>query len=132
VIDVEPTTLEHAWSRLSQHARPGSLVYIISDFRGISVKAESYLAKLAQHCDVVLIFIYDPLESSLPSMGRYRFTDERRDVIFDANDQQQLINYRQHFDERLQQVQQIAKKNAMAFVQCSTVDDPTLALRRPR
>jgi hypothetical protein len=107
-------------------------VYIISDFRGISVRAESYLAKLAQHCDVVLIFIYDPLESSLPSMGRYRFTDEQRDVIFDANDQQQLINYRQHFDERLQQVQQIAKKNAMAFVQCSTVDDPTLALRRPR
>jgi len=128
----EAITLEHAWSRLSQHVRPGSLVYIISDFRGVDAKAESHLAKLAQHCDVVLIFIYDPLESSLPSSGRYRFTDEQREVIFDANDQRQLINYQQHFEQRLQQVQQIAKKKAMMFVQCSTTDDPIQALRRSR
>jgi len=128
----EAITLEHAWLRLSQHVRPGSLVYIISDFRGIDAKAESHLAKLAQHCDVVLIFIYDPLESSLPSSGRYRFTDEQREVIFDANDQRQLINYQQHFEQRLQQVQQIAKKKAMMFVQCSTTDDPIQALRRSR
>lgn len=128
----EAITLEHAWLRLSQHVRPGSLVYIISDFRGVDAKAESHLAKLAQHCDVVLIFIYDPLESSLPSSGRYRFTDEQREVIFDANDQRQLINYQQHFEQRLQQVQQIAKKKAMMFVQCSTTDDPIQALRRSR
>jgi len=128
----EAITLEHAWSRLSQHVRPGSLVYIISDFRGVDAKAESHLAKLAQHCDVVLIFIYDLLESSLPSSGRYRFTDEQREVIFDANDQRQLINYQQHFEQRLQQVQQIAKKKAMMFVQCSTTDDPIQALRRSR
>jgi len=128
----EAITLEHAWLRLSQHVRPGSLVYIISDFRGVDAKAESHLAKLAQHCDVVLIFIYDPLESSLPSSGRYRFTDEQREVIFDANDQRQLINYQQHFEHRLQQVQQIAKKKAMMFVQCSTTDDPIQALRRSR
>lgn len=131
-LGVDAVTLEHAWLRLSQHVRPGSLVYIISDFRGVNAKAESHLAKLAQHCDVVLIFIVDPLESSLPTSGRYRFTDEQRDVIFDANDQQQLINYQQHFEQRLQQVQQIAQKKAMTFVQCSTTDDPIQALRRSR
>jgi hypothetical protein len=108
------------------------LVYIISDFRGVNTKAESHLAKLAQHCDVVLIFIYDPLESTLPSTGRYRFTDEQRDVIFDANDQQQLINYQQHFAQRLEQMQQIAKKKAMTFMQCCTTDDPMQVLRRSR
>ncbi|MFI3179373.1 MAG: DUF58 domain-containing protein, partial [Methylococcaceae bacterium] len=59
-------TLEQVLARLTQHARPGSLVYVISDFRGINEQTETYLAKLAQHCEVVLIFIYDPLESSLP------------------------------------------------------------------
>jgi uncharacterized protein (DUF58 family) len=132
VVGTDTIALEHAWLRLSQHVRPGSLVYIISDFRGVDAKAESHLAKLAQHCDVVLIFIADPLESSLPTSGRYRFTDEQRDVIFDANDQRQLINYQQHFEQRLQQVQQIAKKKAMMFVQCSTTDDPIQALRRSR
>lgn len=131
-LGVDAVTLEHAWLRLSQHVRPGSLVYIISDFRGVNAKAESHLAKLAQHCDVVLIFIVDPLESSLPTSGRYRFTDEQRDVVFDGNDQQQLINYQQHFEQRLQQVQQIAQKKAMTFVQCSTTDDPIQALRRSR
>jgi len=126
----ERNSLEHAWSRLSQHVKPGSLVYIISDFRGVDSKAENHLARLAQHCDVKLIFIVDPLERSLPDSGRYRFTDEQRDVIFDANDQQQLINYQRHFEQRLAQVQQIAKKKAMAFVQCSTTDDPIQVLRR--
>ncbi|MDP1970235.1 MAG: DUF58 domain-containing protein, partial [Methylobacter sp.] len=72
-LDQATITLEHVLARLMQHARPGSLVYIISDFRGINDQVESYLAKLSRHCEVVLIFVYDPLESHLPEKGRYRF-----------------------------------------------------------
>ncbi len=122
-------TLEQVLARLMQHARPGSLVYIISDFRGINDQVEIYLAKLSRHCEVVLIFVYDPLERHLPAKGRYRFTDEQRDVLVDTGDRQRLLNYQQHFTQRLHQLEQIAKKSGLAFIQCSTTDDPIQRLR---
>jgi uncharacterized protein (DUF58 family) len=126
---VATVTLEKVLARLMQHARPGSLVYIISDFRGINDQVEAYLAKLVRHCEVVLIFVYDPLESHLPEKGRYRFTDDIRDVVIDTADQQRLLKYQQHFNERLQQLEQISKKLGLAFIQCNTTDDPLQRLR---
>ena len=126
---VNQFTLEHVLARLTQHARPGSLVYVISDFRGVNDKAETHLAKLSQHCEVVLIFVYDPLESSLPAKGRYRFTDDERDVVIDTSDQQRLLNYQQHFVQRQKRLEKIAKKMGLAFIQCSTAADPIQSLR---
>jgi len=122
-------TLEHVLARLVQHAHPGSLVYIISDFRGINDAAELHLVKLAQHCQVVLIFVYDALESNLPTKGRYRFTDGQQDVVIDTSDSQRVETYHQHFEQRLQRLQQLAKKRGLSFIQCSTVDDPIQCLR---
>lgn len=122
-------TLEHVLARLKQHARPGSLVYIISDFRGFNDNAETHLANLSQHCDVVLIFVYDPLESQLPAKGRYRFTDEERDVVVDSRDEQRLLSYQQRFAERQQRVRQFAKARGLVFIQCSTLEDPLQCLR---
>ncbi|MDO9107047.1 MAG: DUF58 domain-containing protein [Methylovulum sp.] len=126
---IHPSTLEHVLARLTQHARPGSLVYIISDFRGLNDKAETHLAKLSQHCDVVLIFVYDSLESRLPTKGRYRFTNDDRDVLIDSSDVQRVANYQRRFTERQQRVEQMAKKRGLAFLQCSTTDDPIQCLK---
>jgi len=122
-------SLEHILARLTQHARPGSLVYIISDFRGINDASALHLTKLSQHCEVVLIFVYDPLEQDLPTKGRYRFTDGSRDVVIDTSDQQRLMSYHKHFEQRRQYLEQIAKKRGLTFIQCSTIDDPIQRLR---
>ena len=122
-------TLEQVLARLTQHARPGSLVYVISDFRGINEQTETYLAKLAQHCEVVLIFIYDPLESSLPTKGRYRFTNNERDVVIDTSDEQRLKNFQQLFTLRLQRIESLAKKRGLTFIKCSTSEDPLQCLK---
>jgi uncharacterized protein (DUF58 family) len=122
-------SLEHVLARLVQHARPGSRVYIISDFRGINEKAEQHLARLSQHCDVILIMVYDALEKTLPDTGRYRFTDDVRDVVIDSTDRQRLLKYQQRFACHQQHLQTLAKKMGMAFIQCSTTDDPIQRLR---
>lgn len=124
-------TLDHALARLAQHARPGSLVYIISDFRGMTGQAETYLAKLSQHCDVVLIFVYDLLESSLPTKGRFRFTDDERDVIIDTGDSQRLANYRELFIQRQHRMASVAKKLGLVFIGCNTTEDPLQILKYP-
>lgn len=122
-------TFEHVLARLTQHARPGSLVYIISDFRGMNQQGETHLARLSQHCDVVLIFVYDLLESSLPAKGRYRFADNTRDVTIDARDQQRLLRYQQHFIGRQQDIASIAKKMGLQFISCNTTEEPFQILK---
>ncbi len=122
-------TLEHALARLVQHARPGSLVYIISDFRGFDEQAENHLAKLAKHCDVVLIQVYDLLEKDLPAKGRYRFTDNERDVTFDTSDSKKINKYHHNFQHRQNHLKNTAKKMGLAFQQCTTSDDPIEVLR---
>ncbi|MGR9099630.1 MAG: DUF58 domain-containing protein, partial [Gammaproteobacteria bacterium] len=119
----EATEYSHAIARLNRHVRPGSLVYLISDFRSIDHAAEGYLSKLSAHCDVILIEIHDPLESSLPEKGRYRFTDTRREVLVDASDPRKLSSYRRRYEQRRQALIALAKKLGLGLKECATDSD---------
>lgn len=122
-------TLAQALARLAQHARPGSRVYIISDFRGMDDKAETHLSKLARHCEVVLIHVYDQLESHLPAKGRYRFTDQVRDVVIDSGDKQRILGYQQRFQQRKQALQRLCQRPGLTLLDCSTGEDPLEVFR---
>ena len=128
-VQQQPIALHQVIARLSQHARPGSLVYIISDFRGLDHQTENYLAKLARHCDVVMILVYDPLECKLPTRGRYRFTNDITDIVIDTSDQQRVLNYQDKFHQHSQQLEMLCKKLRLKFIQCSTAQDPAQSLR---
>lgn len=130
-VDQDDISLAHVLARLARHARPGSLIYIISDFRGINNQVENGLLKLSEHCDVVLIFIYDPLEKTLPAQGRFRFTDEHKDVVVDTGDKQRLMNYQHRFEVRLRKLKQMALRRGLALLLCGTQDDPVQQLRHP-
>jgi len=120
---------EQIMRRLSQHVKPGSLVYIISDFRGLNKAAEHYLAKLARHCEVVMILVYDPLESQLPAKGRYRFTDNNRDIVVDTSDKHRVLSYQENFQQHCEALQQLANKLNIRYLPCASNDDPVQILR---
>lgn len=61
---------------LRRIARPGSSIYLISDFDGAdSEDARKHLFQLARHTQVTAIACRDPLEAQLPRAGRYAVTD---------------------------------------------------------
>jgi uncharacterized protein (DUF58 family) len=122
-------TFEQILARLVKHVRPGSRVYLISDFRGLNEAAERHLSRLSEHCDVVLFFVFDALEQNLPAKGRYRFTDGDRDVVMDSADARRLADYQQRFAERLQRLQILARKEHMQLILCGTADDPAQRLK---
>lgn len=117
---MDDSTLEHVLSRLQHHARPGSRVYIISDFRGLGSTTENYLALLARHCEVVLLHVFDPMEAELPDKGRYRFTDKVRDMVFDSGDRQMRFEYQQQFKRRKAYLQQLSQKLKLGLCSCPT------------
>ena len=120
--------LEQTLARLVKHARPGSRVFIISDFRGIEA-GENHLVRLSRHCEVVLIHVFDPLESHLPQHGRYRFTDGEKERVIDTTDRQLIMQYQQRFQTRQNFLRQLSRKHGMTLIQCCTTDDPVDVLR---
>ncbi len=121
--------LEQVMRRLSYHVKPGGLVYIISDFRGMNHRIENYLAKLSRHCDVIMILVYDPLESHLPAKGRYRFTDNVSDVVVDTGDKQRVLNYQQKFQQHCADLQTLTNKLNIRLLRCASNEDPVQVLR---
>lgn len=124
-----PLSLAHILARLIQHTRPGNRIYIISDFRGMDNVAAQHLTRLAKHCEVVLLKVYDLLESQLPVKGRYRFTDGARDCVVDSSQVLRVVNYQQRFIEQQQSLEQLAKKLGLTFITCTTQADPLQRLR---
>ncbi|MGR8930644.1 MAG: DUF58 domain-containing protein [Gammaproteobacteria bacterium] len=118
---VQDNSLEHALSRLQHHARPGSRVYIVSDFRGLdNAAAENHLGLLARHCEVVLLHVFDPLEAALPDRGRYRFTDKIRDIVIDSADRKLLFDYQQRFKRRQSDLERLSQKLKLGLYVCPT------------
>ncbi|MGR8932831.1 MAG: DUF58 domain-containing protein [Gammaproteobacteria bacterium] len=128
-VNEQTLNLAQVLQRLTQHVRPGSRAYIVSDFRGLDAQAERHLATLGRHCEVVLILVYDPLESRLPERGRYRFADAHNELEIDAGDRRRTLEYQQRFQRHVAHLESFAKKMRMTFISCSTVDDPVRVLR---
>jgi uncharacterized protein (DUF58 family) len=57
---------EQNCARLRQLAKPGSLVYLITDAFNLSDEAIRHLANVSRHCELVVCMISDPLEQQLP------------------------------------------------------------------
>ncbi|MCK9605495.1 MAG: DUF58 domain-containing protein [Methylomonas sp.] len=126
------STLTEALARLQHHAHPGSRIYVISDFRGLNQLAENHLALIARHCEVVLLHIFDPLESQLPEKGRYRFTDKIRDIILDTGEIKQRHEYHQRFHARQLHLKHLCQKLRMTLLPCSTNQSPVEVLNLNR
>lgn len=66
----DPTSnFSDACSRIRRLARPGSVVFILSDFAYMSDTAQQHLSRLARHCEVVGYRISDPFEHQLPRVN---------------------------------------------------------------
>ena len=115
--------------RLRRVARPGSLLFLISDFRNLDEIALSQITRLGRHNDVVLIFIYDPLETELPAAGHYRISNGSEELLVDTYDRERVSSYRQRFGEHRQRLEQIARMERIHLLSCSTQGDPLAVLR---
>lgn len=126
--DEEPP-LTRAMAALRRVAHPGSLVVISSDFIGFSRAAQSYLAGVARHNEVLAVFINDPLERELPPPGRYRLVSHDEEMAIDTYARGVRKDYTQAFDERLEELEKFCQRYGVHLMQMSTEDDPVQLLQ---
>ena len=124
-----PTTLEAPLRRLHRIAHPGSLVAIISDFRGLDAAAITQLSRIAKHNEVLLIHVYDQLERELPQSGQYRVRYAERTVTLDTSNRSFRQHYHELFQQRWQTLEQLATTYRMKLLHCGTEQSPVTVMR---
>ncbi len=89
-------------------AKPGSAVFIISDFHDYTPQCDEILYLLSRHCDVTLIQVLDPLEQTLSTLnhssGLLDVTDGEQRLQIAANDKTLQQQYCQRFEDRQQSI----------------------------
>ena len=121
----------HALKRLVQVTRPGSLIYLISDFRHMSAQLESTLATLSTHNELVLLHVHDALETALPAAGYYRVTDGEVEATINASDERVKTEYQQRFAELQQTLVRLCQKYRASYRAASTELSALDIVRQP-
>ncbi|MEJ2423912.1 MAG: DUF58 domain-containing protein [Candidatus Thiodiazotropha sp.] len=102
--------LTSAAEHLTRLVRPGSLVFLLSDFYGVSPDNATWMARLSEHSEVVIAEVVDPIEMITPPAGRYPITDGVRRSILDITRQAQRQAYHQQFVDRSEQLTELTRR----------------------
>lgn len=116
--------LLHSLINLRRLVKPGSMVILLSDFRGFDENCRSHLIRLRQHSEVVMVHIYDWLEEFLPPAGHYRITNGQQELEFDTHNQKLINDYTSKFKAHKDLLLKTARSCHTNYLCCRTEDDP--------
>jgi uncharacterized protein (DUF58 family) len=121
--EVAESNTEHALLRLTRVARPGSLIFLLSDFRALGADAERHLRQLSGHCDLVLAHFFDTVEAELPPPGRYRIQSAGRTFAIETGNDAMRRRYHDRFAARVEWLRALARMPGVHLIECATHAD---------
>lgn len=108
--------LNAAARHLTHLVRPGSLVFLLSDFDGIREDNADWLARLGRGSEVVLIHVFDPLEVDAPPSGRYPVVDGGKRGVLDTAAPALRETWRRRFASRVEVLQALGRRHQAHLV----------------
>lgn len=105
---------------LHQVVKPGSLVFIISDFQGFDDITLQHLSLVAKHSDMVAAHISDPMEQRLPPTGSYGFTDGLRNIKLNTGNHELRKRFRTRFIEQHLRIKEQLTKIGVPTIDINT------------
>ena len=124
--------LAEAISRLRRAARPGTLVFLVSDFHDFDPAAARELARLSLQCQITNVLVFDVLEAAAPRGGAYPFSDGTAVGRVEAESNRVRAAYARRFAERHAALSDLSRQRGMSFVTLATGQDPADILHPER
>ena len=122
--------LNDALMRLRRVARPGSLVFLLSDFYGCDTDTRRHLQYLRKHNDVIALQIVDTLEMAPPPAGHYAISDGHNNGLLDTRSTARRQAYLDYFAAHHRAVRELMQQCAVPLQQLATTDSVAHSLRR--
>ncbi len=98
------SSLRDSLKHIYQIARPGSTIYLISDFSEMDEVCLQYIQQLSLHNNLSCIFIYDSLEAELPRPGLYSITNGDELDTIDTYSASVRASYQSAFTTKFKQL----------------------------
>ncbi len=112
--------LAHALGQIRRITKPGSTLYVISDFATLDETALQYLNQLSRHNNVVCCMVYDALEESLPTPGVYSITDGSSKGSINTHSSKARSRYKQQFEERVATIESDLERLKIRLIKLRT------------
>ncbi len=112
--------LAHALGQIRRITKPGSTLYVLSDFVTLDDRALRYLNQLSRHNNVICCFIYDALEETLPVPGIYSITDGSRKGALNTHSSKARVRYREQFRMRMETLETELDKIQIRLIKMRT------------
>ncbi len=110
--------------------KPGSAIFIISDFHDFDEKSSKQLFHLAQHNEVTAFMVFDQMERQLPPAGSYEVTDGTSKGLLNTQSEQTRTKYQQFFTRWQNDLQNNLAKSGVPLVALETGCDALAELRK--
>lgn len=117
---IQPEPLSEVLTTLQRLAKPGSQVFIISDFHDYDEHCEKTIRLLSQHCDTIAIKVFDALETQLPKAGTYTARAGEKRVQFNSSSKSVRNQYQAAFEQHQQYLQKSLQKYRVPMISVST------------
>ncbi len=120
-----PGMLNEALRRARRVATHDFIVLLVTDGDGSDGETREVITTIARHNDVVVAFVFDPLEADLPRADGLVVSDGARQMEVDATQGRLREDFRRSFDERRATAKRFLLTREVAVLPIRTDDDIT-------
>ncbi|GGF58714.1 hypothetical protein GCM10007301_18020 [Azorhizobium oxalatiphilum] len=125
----DPTLLNQAIARALSLLPHDGLLTLITDAAGADAETVRLITRVTAHNDVLMVFVSDPLEASLPDIGRAVVEEGGRQMEIDTSARGIRAPFAAGFRQRREAVEQFSRRRAIPVLPLSTGRDTTEQFR---
>lgn len=125
-----PCQMAHALQEAGRLTTHDQLIVLITDLSGWSAQSYKTATGLAQHNDLVVLHVVDPLEAQLPTQGQMPVSDGVLQMELDASKPKLRADFAHSFETRTKAISQDLAKHGVAVVPISTAQEVAPQLRQ--
>lgn len=124
-----PGMINRALQRAARLARHDCLVGLIAGAGGADEESVEHSTRIAAHNDMIVAYVYDPLEQSLPPASGLILSQEGRQLEVDGGDSRLQRGFETQFHERMDWFRRITRQRETPLLPVSTGRDVAEQLR---
>ncbi len=124
-----PGMLDRVLERAVDTAAHDWLVCLIGDVGGAGSRTVELVTRLSAHNDVLVVFVYDPLEAALPDAGRLVMGQGDLQLEVDTSRSSLRGRYQAEFAQRLERITELSRRRQIPVLPLDTVRDVPGQLR---
>lgn len=104
--------------------KPGTKVFILSDFADFNEECEKPLYLLGQHNDVILFHIYDPLEQSWPKAAQLVISNGQQRLDIDGGNKRFQNHFQTLVKKHRDELRRCTNRLGISLVDSCITEDP--------